>query len=85
MREHLSLIIHLLFTLAKLCKPGGVKALMAEHIAMRQQLITLSRARKRAPKLRARAKINSHFQCTVSTRLECVVPLRERLMTSQGK
>ncbi len=53
MREHLSLIIHLLFTLAKLFKPGGVKAVIAENIVMRQQLITLSRARKRPPKLSA--------------------------------
>ncbi len=51
MREHLSLLIHLLVALAKLFKPGGVKAVMAENIAMRQQLITLSRARKRAPNL----------------------------------
>ncbi len=28
MREHLSLIIQLLFTLAKLCKPGWGKAVM---------------------------------------------------------
>jgi len=38
-------------TLLKLCKPGGVKALMAENIALRQQLITLNRKRNRAPRL----------------------------------
>jgi hypothetical protein len=31
--------------------PGGVKAVIAENMAMRQQLITLSRSRKRTPKL----------------------------------
>ena len=31
--------------------PGGVKAVMAENLAMRQQLITVSRVRKRAPEL----------------------------------
>ncbi len=52
MREHLFLLIHIIFTVIRLIEPGGVKAVMAENIAMRQQLITLARARQRAPKLK---------------------------------
>ena len=51
MRNLLELAIHILFTLLKLSKPGGVKAIMAENIAMRQQLIVVNRKRKRASNL----------------------------------
>ncbi len=34
----------------KLLRPGGAKAVAAENIALRQQLITLSRQNKRSPK-----------------------------------
>jgi len=37
----------------KLSRPGGVKAIAAENIVLRQQLITLSRRYKRSPKLTA--------------------------------
>jgi len=51
MRSLIELATHILLTLLKLCKPGGVKALMAENIALRRQLITLNRKRNRAPRL----------------------------------
>ncbi len=51
MREYFYLIFHIILTLMKLCKPGGVKAVMAENIAIRHQLITLTRGRERAPKM----------------------------------
>ena len=35
----------------RLLSPGGVRAIAAENIALRQQLITLSRGKKRAPRL----------------------------------
>lgn len=35
----------------KVSRPGGLKAVVAENIALRQQLITLSRRIKRSPKL----------------------------------
>ena len=51
MRGKTELLIHFVVTLFKLLRPGGVKAVMAENLALRQQLITLSRGRQRAPKL----------------------------------
>ena len=51
MKEKIELLYHLILILIKLCKPGGVKVVMAENIAMRQQLITLNRGRHRAPNL----------------------------------
>ncbi len=51
MREIIELSIHFICTLFKLLKPGGVKVVMAESMATKQQLIVMSRGKKRAPKL----------------------------------
>jgi putative transposase len=47
----MELFIHFLCTLFALLKPGGVKAVMAENLALKQQLIVLSRGKGRSPKL----------------------------------
>ena len=36
---------------AKLCGPGGVRAVIAENLLLKQQLIVLRRGRRRSPKL----------------------------------
>jgi hypothetical protein len=46
-----SLIAHLLMTLARLAKPGGLGAVAAESLAVKHQLLILRRARRRAPYL----------------------------------
>ena len=46
-----SLIAHLLVTLARLAKPGGLGAVAAESVAVKHQLLILRRARRRAPYL----------------------------------
>ena len=51
MRELFSLIAHLLVTLAKLARPGGLGAVAAESLAVKQQLLIMKRAHRRAPKL----------------------------------
>ena len=43
--------LHLAVVTAKLCGSGGVRAVMAENLLLKQQLIVLRRARKRAPNL----------------------------------
>ena len=45
------LAVHLLATIAKLLRPGGVRSVMAESLLLRHQLIISSRARRRAPNL----------------------------------
>jgi transposase InsO family protein len=42
---------HLVVVAAKLCGPGGVRAVIAENLLLKQQLIVLRRARRRAPNL----------------------------------
>jgi hypothetical protein len=51
MLEIIELLIHYLVTLIKLLKPGGVKRVMAESMAMKHQLIVMNRVRKRSPAL----------------------------------
>jgi transposase InsO family protein len=51
MRELLVLAIHLLATLARLLRPGGVRALAAESLLLKHQLLISNRSRQRAPNL----------------------------------
>ena len=51
MRDLLILAIHLLVTFAKLLRPGGVRALAAESLLLKHQLLISNRSRQRAPNL----------------------------------
>ena len=51
MREIIILFVHLLVTLAKLLRPGGVRAVAAESVLLKHELLISSRSRQRAPNL----------------------------------
>ena len=51
MRNLLLALLHLAVVTAKLGGAGGVRAVMAENLLLKQQLMVLRRARKRAPNL----------------------------------
>ena len=51
MKDLLVLLAHLLTTIAKLLGPGGAKAIVADSLLMKQQLLTINRSRRRAPNL----------------------------------
>ena len=51
MRELLLLAIHLLVTIAKLLRPGGARAIAAESLLLKHQLLISNRSRQRAPNL----------------------------------
>ena len=51
MRDLLLLAIHLFVTVAKLLRPGGVRAVAAESLLLKQQIIVSNRSRQRAPNL----------------------------------
>jgi transposase InsO family protein len=53
MRELLVLVIHLLVTVAKLVRPGGARAVAAESLLLKHQLLISNRTRQRAPNLTA--------------------------------
>src|SRR6188474_3176036 len=50
-RKLLLTLLHLAVVTARLCGPGGVRAVMAENLLLKQQLIVLRRGRHRAPNL----------------------------------
>jgi hypothetical protein len=50
-REILILAIHLLITVVKLLRSGGVRAVAAESLLLRHQLLISNRSRQRAPNL----------------------------------
>ena len=51
MRELLILAIHLFVTFARLLRPGGVRAVAAESLILKHQLLISTRSRQRAPNL----------------------------------
>ena len=53
MKDLLRLLAHLLTTLAKLLGPGGARAIVADSLLMKQQLLIINRSRQRAPNLTA--------------------------------
>jgi len=50
-RDFLILAIHLVVTFAKLLRPGGVRAVAAESLLLKHQLLISNRSRQRAPNL----------------------------------
>src|ERR1700675_3512464 len=51
MRDFLMLAVHLLVTFSKLLRPGGVRAVAAESLLLKHQLLISNRSRQRAPNL----------------------------------
>src|SRR5262245_12593228 len=61
MKDLLLILLHLAVTAAKLCEPGGVRAVIAENLLLKQQLIVLRRGRRRAPRLTLRDRLLCGF------------------------
>ena len=53
MNDLLVLFAHLLTTIARLLGPGGTRAVVADSLLMKQQLLVINRSRRRAPNLSA--------------------------------
>jgi len=51
MRDLLALVIYLIMYITRLMGSGGARVLVAENLLLRQQMLVLNRARKRAPRL----------------------------------
>jgi hypothetical protein len=53
MRDVVILFLHLIVTVVRLARPGGLRSVVAESVLVNHQLRILNRGRKRAPNLRA--------------------------------
>jgi len=60
-KDLLLTLLHLAVVVAKLCRPGGVRAVIAENLLLKHQLIVLRRGRHRAPNLRLRDRLLCGF------------------------
>src|SRR6266404_4257850 len=54
MREILVLFVHSIATVVRLARPGGLRAVVAESVLVRHQLLILNRGRKRSQPARLR-------------------------------
>ena len=52
MRDLFVLFVHLVVTTVRLMRPGGARAIVAESLLLKQQLLIVTRSRRRAPDLR---------------------------------
>ena len=57
MRDLLILIVHFITTVIRLAKPGGLRAVVAESVLAKHQLLIVNRSRRRAPNLRIRDRL----------------------------
>jgi hypothetical protein len=58
MKDLLLTLLHLAVMTAKLCGPGGGRAVIAENLLLKQQLIVLRRGGHRAPNLTLSDRLN---------------------------
>lgn len=79
MHDILIVFVHLIVTVVRLIKPGGLRAVVAECVLTRHQILILNRRRKRAPNLRVSDRIMAGL-CTLLMRpsrvLRCGIVLK---------
>src|SRR5437660_1972809 len=67
MRDLAVLVLYVLMTVARLAGPGGARAVVAESLLVKHQLLILNRSRKRSPNLRLSDRVVSGL-CTLFMR-----------------
>src|SRR5262249_33840806 len=67
MRDLVILFVHLIVTVVRLARSGGLRSVVAESVLVKHQLRILNRGRKRAPNLRAADRIIAGL-CTLFMR-----------------
>src|SRR5215831_8992692 len=79
MHDILVVLVHSIVTVVRLIKPGGLRAVVAESVLTRHQLLILNRSRKRAPSLRVSDRMIACL-CTLlmhpSRMLRCGIVLK---------
>jgi hypothetical protein len=72
MRDLVILLVHVITTILRLLRPGGVRAVVAESVLAKHQLLILNRSRQRAPNLRTLDRLIAGI-CSI-----CIKPNRLR-------
>ncbi len=53
MRDLIVLLVHLVTTVLRIARPGGLRSVIAESVLIKHQLLIVKRSRRRAPNLHA--------------------------------
>src|SRR5215831_1010392 len=61
MRDLLVLVVHLITMVFQLTRPGGLRAVVAESVLIKHQMLILNRSRGRAPNLRIQDRLIAGF------------------------
>src|SRR5437867_3770939 len=61
MRDLIVLLLHLIATICRLARPRGLRAVVAESVLIKQQLLIVNRSRRRAPNLRVLDRLIAGF------------------------
>ena len=61
MRDLVILIVHLITTVLRLARPGGLRAVVAESVLIKHQMLILNRSRRSAPNLRIQDRLIAGF------------------------
>ena len=61
MRDLILLLVHVVTTVMRVFQPGGVRAVIAESVLTKHQLLILNRQRRRAPNLRMLDRLIAGF------------------------
>jgi putative transposase len=61
MRHLIILLVHLITTVLRVAQPGGIRAVIAESVLAKHQLLILNRTRRRGPNLRILDRLVAGF------------------------
>jgi putative transposase len=61
MRDLIILLVHLITTVVRLARPGGLRSVVAEPVLIKHQLLIVNRSRRRAPNLRVLDRLVAGF------------------------
>jgi putative transposase len=61
MRDLMILLVHLITTVFRLARPGGLRSMVAESVLIKHQLLIVNRSRRRPPNLRALDRLIAGF------------------------
>ena len=61
MRDLIVLLVHVITTVLRIARPGGLRSVIAESVLVRHQLLIVSRSRRRAPNLRVLDRLIAGF------------------------
>src|SRR5215510_73249 len=61
MRDLTILFVHLITTVFRLARPGGLRSVLAESVLIKHQLLIVNRSRRRAPNLRVLDRLIAGF------------------------